>query len=94
MPDTHRDKPYSMWGRHKNDLPPEELPRRAAEIRRMAADHGLTVPAIAANAPCDALDDVKCLAQGAAAIGGAMLRLAAKCRQAIDYFRRIDPDRR
>lgn len=75
VPEAHRDKPFSMWGRHKNDLPPEEFPRRAAEVRKIAADHGLTIPAIAANAPCDALEDIKHLAEGAAAVGGAMLRL-------------------
>ncbi len=75
VPDAQRDKPYSMWGRHKNDLPPEEFPRRAEQVRKVAADHGLTVPVIASNAPCDALDDVKALAEGAAAVGGAMVRL-------------------
>ncbi len=75
IPPEHRDKPYSMWGRHKNDLPPEDFPRRAAEVRKIAADHGLAIPAIAANAPCDALDDVKSLAEGAAAVGARLLRL-------------------
>jgi sugar phosphate isomerase/epimerase len=91
VPDAQRDKPFSMWGRHKNDLGPQDFPRRAAEIRQIAGDHGLVIPAIAANAPCDALEDVKWLAEGAAGVGGAMLRLGTPSHltKEMDYHSRF-----
>lgn len=92
VPAERMTEPFSMWGRHKNHLPPEEFPRRAAEIRRIAADHGLVIPAIASNAPCSDLEDVRYLAEGAAAVGGAMVRLGtpAGLPREMDYHARFD----
>jgi len=74
-PPERRTEQYSFWGRHKYDLPPDEFVRQAEQIRRIAADHGLTIPVLASNAPASDLEDVKYLAEGAAALGGAMVRL-------------------
>jgi len=65
---------YGFWGRHKNDLPPEKFAKQAEQVRKVIADHGLAVPALASNAPASNLDDVKWLAEGAAIVG-AMIRL-------------------
>jgi sugar phosphate isomerase/epimerase len=91
VPPERLNEPYSTWGRHKNDLPPEQFPRRAGQIRKIVADYGLTIPAIASNAPCNNLEDAKYLAEGAAEVGGAMVRLGtpADLPKAMDYHARF-----
>ncbi len=91
IPPERMNEPYSMWGRHKNDLPPEGFPRRAPDVLKVAQDHGLTIPVIASNAPCSDLDAVRYLAEGAAAVGGAMVRLGtpADLPKEMDYHDRF-----
>lgn len=92
VPPERMAEPYSMWGRHKNHLPPDEFARCAQEVRKIVADHGLTIPVIASNAPCNDLDDVKYLAEGAAAVGGAMVRLGTPSNlpKEMDYHARFN----
>jgi sugar phosphate isomerase/epimerase len=69
IPAEQRDKPYSMWGNHKNDLTPDVLAKEGERVRRVSADHGLAISALASNASCTDLNEVKLLAEGAAACG-------------------------
>ncbi len=68
---------FSMWGDHKTGLSPANLAQRAPEVARITADHGLEIPAIAANLRCDELDEIKRLADGVARLGQIPIRLAA-----------------
>jgi len=67
---------FSMWGEHKTGLSPANLAQRAHEVARITADHGLEIPAIAANLRCDELDEIKRLADGVARMGQIPIRLA------------------
>jgi len=71
VPDSARGKGYSEWGEHKNDLTPENFLENAARMKQVAADHGLAIAGIASNAPATDLEQVKLLAEGAAACGTA-----------------------
>lgn len=77
IPAEQRDKPYSMWGNHKNDLTPDVLAKEGERVRRVSADHGLAISALASNASCTDLNEVKLLAEGAAACGAPAFRLMA-----------------
>ena len=68
---------YSMWGAHKTDLSPDNIAKRAAEVRRVTEDHGLAMPIIASNARADELDTIRKLAEGAALLGGVPVRVGA-----------------
>ncbi len=68
---------YDMWGEHKTDLSPANLARKAHEVSRITAEHGLEIPAIAANLRCDELDEIRRLADGVALLGPIPIRLAA-----------------
>lgn len=68
---------FSMWGEHKTGLSPANLAQRAHEVARITADHGLEIPAIAANLRCDELDEIKRLADGVARMGQIPIRLGA-----------------
>ena len=68
---------YGMWGEHKSDLSPANLARKAHEVSRITAEHGLEIPAIAANLRCDELDEIRRLADGVARLGPIPIRLAA-----------------
>ena len=73
--DSGRGKGYSEWGEHKNDITPESFAGNAARMKQVAADHGLAIAGIASNAPATDLDQVKLLAEGAAACGTAFIRI-------------------
>ena len=68
---------YTFWGDHKTALTPENLARRADEVLRITEDYGLEIPCLASNLRSREIDDVKRLAEGAAALGGVPIRLQA-----------------
>ncbi len=71
VPESQRGKGFSEWGEHKNDLTPENFAANAAKMNQVASDHGLAIAGIASNAPADDIEQVKLLAEGAAAGGRA-----------------------
>jgi len=73
-------QPYSFWGNHKLDLSPDNVVERAPAIRRLCADHGLSIPALASNATALDLDDLRRLADGAALLGCPLVRIGAPRR--------------
>jgi len=73
--DDQRGKGYSEWGEHKNDLTPENFAANAARMKKVAADHGLAIAGIASAASADDLEQVKLLAEGAAACGAPSFRV-------------------
>ncbi|MCX7806866.1 MAG: sugar phosphate isomerase/epimerase, partial [Planctomycetota bacterium] len=71
MPESARNAAeYSPWGKVRNDLTPERFLKEAKEIRRICADHGLEIAALAPQARADQLDEVRLLVDGAAAVAG------------------------
>ncbi len=70
---------YSMWGAHKSDLSPDNIGKRAAEVRRITEDHGLAMPIIASNVRADELETIRKLAEGAALLGNVPVRVGAPC---------------
>lgn len=80
VPPSAAGQPFSFWGNHKEDLPPEAFVERAPEIRRLFDGAGLAVPALASNATAVELDDVKRLAEGAAILGCPLVRIGAPRR--------------
>lgn len=70
IPPDKKEAPFSFWGNHKNDLTPERFLREAAQIRKLCDDHGLRIVSLAAQARADQLEEVKLLADGAAAVAG------------------------
>lgn len=75
VPDSQRGKGYSEWGEHKNDLTPENFAQNAEHMKQVAADHGLAIAGIASNAPASDVEQVKLLAEGAAACGAPFIRV-------------------
>lgn len=71
VPEEERGKGFSEWGEHKNDLTPENFAQSAPKMRQVAAERGLAIVGIASNAPADDIEQVKLLAEGAAACGTA-----------------------
>lgn len=70
-----RGKGFSEWGAHKNDLTPENFLSNAKRMKTAAADHGLTIVGIASNAPATGLEQLRLLAEGAAACGAPFIRV-------------------
>lgn len=70
-------KGYANWGEHKTDLSPDTIGKRAPEVARITADHGLEIPAIAANLRANETEDIKKLADGVAAMGRIPIRIGA-----------------
>ena len=71
---------YSFWGNHANDLSPENFVRLAPRIRRLCADAGLAIPALASNATATEIEDLHRLAEGAAICGCPLVRIGAPRR--------------
>lgn len=70
-----RGKGFSEWGAHKNDLTPDNFLSNAKRMKTAAADHGLTIVGIASNAPATDLEQLRLLAEGAAACGAPFVRV-------------------
>ena len=85
--DEQRAKPFSEWGAHKNDLTPENFAASAPKMKQVAADHGLAIAGIASNAPASDVEQVKLLAEGAAACGAPFVRVGCPrgYDRSVDY---------
>jgi sugar phosphate isomerase/epimerase len=70
-----REQGFSEWGAHKNDLTPENFAAKAGKMRQVAADHGLAIAGIASNPTAADIEQVKLLAEGAAACGAPFVRV-------------------
>jgi len=73
--DQQRAQGFSEWGAHKNDLTPENFVANAGRMKKVAADHGLAIAGIASAATADDIEQVKLLAEGAAACGAPSFRV-------------------
>ena len=73
--DEQRAQAFSEWGAHKNDLTPENFLANAARMKKVAADHDLAISGIATGATANDLEQVKLLAEGAAACGAPFFRV-------------------
>ena len=80
IPERAQGQPYSFWGNHKEDLTPNTFIAQASRIKQVCDDHGLAIPALAANATAADLDDVQRLAEGAALCGCPLVRIGAPRR--------------
>jgi sugar phosphate isomerase/epimerase len=96
IPAAQRDKPYSPWGNVKNDLSPDNLADRGAELVAAGAEVGLKVVGLATNMGADELDEVRKVAEGCARWSIPMFRLGAPRRfdPAQSYRQLIDDTRR
>jgi len=73
--DQARAQAFSEWGAHKNDLTPENFAANAPRMNQVAADHGLAIAGIASNPAANDLEQIKLLAEGAAACGAPFVRV-------------------
>ena len=73
--DQARAQAFSEWGAHKNDLTPENFAANAPRMKQVAADHGLAIAGIASNPAATDLEQIKLLAEGAAACGAPFVRV-------------------
>ena len=71
---------FSMWGRHKTDLSPDNIASEAKTVRRITEDYGLSIPMIASNVTADDTETIKKLADGAALLGNVPIRVGAPTR--------------
>ena len=75
VPEEARGRGFSEWGAHKNDLTPETFLANGERMKRVAADHGLAIAGLASNAPATDLEQLRLLAEGAAACGAPFIRV-------------------
>ena len=80
VPDSQCGQGYSEWGEHKNDLTPENFAENAPRMKQVAAAHGLAIAGLASNAAATDLQQVKLLAEGAAACGAPFMRVGCPRR--------------
>ncbi len=80
VPEGARGQGYGFWGEHKNDLTPENLAEHAARMKQVAADHGLAIAGLATDVSAEDLEQVKRLAEGAAACGAPFIRVSVPRR--------------
>eukprot|EP01045_Picozoa_sp_COSAG04_P005930 COSAG04_NODE_283_length_18154_cov_432.957020_8_plen_234_part_00 len=76
-----------------SDVSPTNVLGKADEIKQLLADHGLSCCAFAASCEASELDEVRLLAEGAAAVGCPLVRLG--CRRypadgSLDYNEMFD----
>ncbi len=76
-PDAQQSQPPSYWGRHVNDVSPENFADKADEIRRVLSDHGLALAGVASNAACTDLEQIRLLVDGAVKAGAPFIRVGA-----------------
>lgn len=80
VPEAQVGKPWSPWGNVKNDLSPDNVMERGAELRAVSDELGLATVALATNMGADELDDVGRVAAACAEWGIPMFRLGAPRR--------------
>ena len=71
------DARFSFWGRHRSEISPENFSARAEELKSTMKEFGLEIAGIASNARADQLDDLRLLAEGAAACGAPFIKVNA-----------------
>jgi sugar phosphate isomerase/epimerase len=74
-----RRKGYSFWGAHKSDLSPDNLQKRAKELKNISEEHGLTIAAIASDVRAGDLETLKKLADGVSLLGSVPIKVAPPC---------------
>jgi sugar phosphate isomerase/epimerase len=77
----------SPWGFHRNDLSPDNLVKRASEVKRVLADHGLALAGLGSYVKCTDLEEFKKVLEGAVAVGAPLMRVAAAAP-----FSKLDSD--
>ncbi len=77
----------SPWGFHKNDLSPDNLAKRATEIKSVLSDHGLALAGLASYVKCTDLEEFKKVLGGAVAVGAPVMRVGAAAP-----FSKLDTD--
>ncbi|NMA43669.1 MAG: sugar phosphate isomerase/epimerase [Oligosphaeraceae bacterium] len=93
-PDNGDTKP-GFWGFHHNDLSPENLTSRAAEIRQVLSDHNLALAGLASYVKCTDLEEFKLVLEGAVAVGASAMRVGASApftKQDNDNYQAIFGD--
>lgn len=82
-----RARPFSEWGAHKNDLTPENFAANAERMKQAARDHGLAIAGLATNPAATDLDQIRLLAEGAAACGAPFVRVGCPrlYDRSVDY---------
>lgn len=78
----------SPWGRHKSDISPDTVLRHAEEIKSALAACRLAPAAFASNAAATESDDIRKLAEGAAAVGCPLIKVGAPrpYDRKVNYF--------
>lgn len=75
IPEGRENEPYSFWGNHKNDLTPERLRSEGSEIGRKCREAGLEPFSVASYVSCYEHDEIRLVAEGAAAVGAGCFRV-------------------
>ena len=73
--ENQKGKPFSPRGNVKNDLSPDNLLAQAEQLKRVSAEHGLTIAALASYPEADQLADVRLVAEGTARCGAPFFRV-------------------
>jgi len=73
----HANKPFSNWGNHKDPVGPTNIAARASELRRIADDAGIAIPALAPYTRVTDPEAFKPLAEAAHALGAGVVRVTA-----------------
>ncbi len=71
------EKP-SPWGRHLTNLSPENILQRSEEVKSVAKEFGIEIPAFATSCDAKDLEQVRMLSEGAKAVGCPAIRLSCR----------------
>ena len=89
-PERADEKP-SPWGRHLTDVSPDNILKRAEEVKSVVAEHGLKFAGFASACSARDLEHVKLLAEGAQAVGCPAIRLSCqRYNGAVNYHELYD----
>lgn len=78
FPAERANEAPSPWGRHLTDLSPDNILQRADEVRSMAKEYGLEIPAFATACDASDLEQVRLLAEGAKGVGCPAIRVGCR----------------
>jgi len=78
LPAERANEAPSPWGRHLTDLSPDNILKRADEVRSTVKEYGLEIPAFASACDASDLDQVRLLAEGAKAVGCPAIRIGCR----------------
>lgn len=77
IPAGQEDKPYSPWGKVKNDFSPDNLSDRGEELLAVSQEFGLEIVGLATSMAATQLDEVRKVAEGCAKWGIKLFRVGA-----------------